>query len=227
MTTQRELWIGSVFTVEWDLVDTAGAPIIAAAVAGAVVRGTSFTAAMTITHATGSGTYRASWAATAAGTYGYRLTATVSSLPVGATGGSFAVTRSITGAEPIILDPADPVGMMRLLTTDVDEAFPILTDAQYLAFLGIEGGVIKKGAAAALEAIATSETLRTKKITTQDLSIDGPAVAEDLRKRAKLLRDQVRQDITNERDDTAYADGFGFDSVDFDPHASRWPGLGC
>ena len=130
------------------------------------------------------------------------------------------VDRDVTGAPPIVLDESTPVGQMRMLATDIDEAFPILTDAQYLAMLALEGGVVKKGAAQALETIATSETLRAKKISTQDLSVDGPAVAADLRARAKLLRDQVRKDIVDDRDDDM---NYGFDFVDYDPHASRWP----
>lgn len=212
--TQREMWVGSVFVVEWDLVTIAGAPVTVATVDGTVERAPSFTAPMVIDHTPSTNLWRASWAATAAGAYGYKLTALVGGEPAGAVSGAFAVTRDVTGAPPIELDPAEPVGMMRLLTTDVDEAFPILTDEQYAAFLALEGDNVKRGAAAALEAMSTSETLRSKKITTQDLSVDGPAVAEDLRKRAKLLRDQVRQDIANDRDDDAYADGFGFDYVD-------------
>lgn len=223
--TIREIWPGSVFVVEWDLVDLDKAPVTTATVVGTIVKPSLETAGMDIDHDTGSNTYRGSYQPAQSGRFGWKLEATGDGQ--GAVEGEFFVSRDTTGAPPITLDPAEPVGMLRLLTTDVDEAFPILTDAQYLAFLGLEGNVIKKGAAAALEAIATSETLRTKKITTQDLSIDGPAVAEDLRKRAKLLRDQVRSDITDARDDTEYADGYGFDFVDFDPHASRWPGIGC
>lgn len=109
-------------------------------------------------------------------------------------------------------DPSTPVGMMRLLATDIDVAAPLLTDQQYAALLHLEGGNVKRGAAMALETIATSETLCTKKISTQDLSIDGPAVADDLRKRAKLLRDQADIEAPAGADDAA---AFGFDSVDY------------
>lgn len=223
--TYRTYWTGSVWVAEWEIKDPAGAPVDDATVSGVVSTPSGSTAAMTVTHDAGSPVYRGAYQAAQAGRHGWKMTSSAGAQ--GVVEGEFYVSRETTGAPPIILDPAEPVGMMRLLVTDVDEAFPILTDPQYLALLGLEGGNVKKGAAAALEAIATSETLRTKKITTQDLSIDGPAVAEDLRKRAKLLRDQVRSDITDTRDDDAYADGFGFDFVDFDPHASRWPRAGC
>lgn len=103
-------------------------------------------------------------------------------------------------------DPTKPVGMMRLLAADVDEQAPLLTDDQYTALLALEGGNVKRGAAAALEAISASETLLTKKVTTQDLSIDGPAVAKDLRERARLLRDQADvEDPAGADEDAAYA----------------------
>jgi hypothetical protein len=223
--TVNVLWPGSVFVVEWDLVDDAGEPMNTATVAGTIVKPSGDTVPMDVQHEPGTNTYRGSYQPAQSGQFGWKLAA--SGDGQGVVEGTFVVSRETTGAEPIIVDPADPVGMMRLLTTDVDEAFPILTDDQYRAFLTLENNIIKCGAAAALEAIATSETLRSKKISTQDLSIDGPAVAADLRARAKLLRDQVRQDITNQRDDENYADGFGFDFLDFNPHASRWPGIGC
>jgi len=225
VTNVRELWPGSVFVVEWDLTDLAGDPITTATVTGTVVKPSLDEVGMDVEQVPGTNTYRASYRPGQSGRFGWRLEA--SGDGQGSIEGEFFVNRDTTGAPPITLDPGEPIGMMRLLTTDVDEGFPILTDAQYAAFLALEGNIIKCGAAAALEAIGTSETLRTKKITTQDLSIDGPAVAEDLRKRAKLLRDQVRQDITNTRDDDEYADGYGFDFVDFDARASRWPGIGC
>lgn len=222
--TVNVLWPGSVFVVEWDLLDDAGNPMTTATVTGTVIKPSGDTAPMDVQHETGTNTYRGSYQPGQSGRFGWKLEA--SGDGQGVVEGDFTVTRETTGAPPIEVDPAVPVGMMRLLTTDVDEAFPILTDAQYAAFLTLEGGVIKYGAAAALEAMATSETLRSKKISTQDLSIDGPAVAADLRARAKLLRDQVRQDITNSRDDENYSDGFGFDSIDFNPRGSRWPGIG-
>ena len=43
-------------------------------------------------------------------------------------------------------------------------------------------------AADALDVLATSEVRLSKKITTQDLETDGPAVAAELRKQAEALR---------------------------------------
>lgn len=226
-STYSKLWPGSVFVVEWDLLDDAGNPMTTATVVGTVTKppppGSPYgtvgsSAPMDISHVPGSATYRGSYRPTMAGEHTWKLESELAGQ--GVIEGTFVVSRESTGAAPIQLDPTTPVGMMRLLTTDVDEAFPILDDNAYLALLALEGGVVKKGAAAALEAMSTSEVLRAKKITTQDLSIDGPAVAEDLRKRAKLLRDQVRQDIVDSRDDD---DNYGLDFVDYDPHRARWP----
>jgi hypothetical protein len=101
---------------------------------------------------------------------------------------------------------------MRLLAADTYAPGYLLTDGQYGELFDLEGGNVKLGAAAALETIATSEVLVAKKITTQDLSVDGPAVAEALRKSAALLRSQV---AGVDEAAAAEADGFGFDYVDF------------
>lgn len=110
-------------------------------------------------------------------------------------------------------DPASDVGRVRLLITDVVEP-ALFDDAQIDAFLAMEGGV-KLAAATALETIARSEALISKKITTQDLSTDGPAVAKELRESAKALREQAAVEAEAEADD-----GFGLEIVDFDPLAA-------
>lgn len=211
--TAREYWIGSVFVVEWDLVDLDGAPVEDATVTGFVSKPSGELVAMELAHSSGSATYRLSHRPTAAGSYGWRVTAEGSGQ--GAIAGNFTVNRETTGAPPIELDPVTDLGMIRLLITDVDEAFPLFTDAQLEAFLAREGGV-KRAAALALETLSTSETLIAKKITTQDLSTDGPAVAKDLRDRAKGLREQAKAEADG-TDGDAFA--YGFDFVDYDRHA--------
>ena len=216
MSEVREMWVGSVFVAEWDVTDTAGEPVTDATVAGTVSTPAGASMPMVTEHTAGSGTYRLSYKAGAAGDHTWKATA--AGTAEGATGGQFFVSRDQTGAPPITTDLETPIGKVRLLTTDGDEAFPLHTDPELAAFLAMEGGNVKRAAAGSLEAIATSETLVTKKITTQDLSTDGPAVAEDLRKRAALLRGQA------DREDQTVADtdlGYGFDFVDHDP-APRW-----
>ena len=67
---------------------------------------------------------------------------------------------------------------------------------------------IRLAAADALETIAVSEVLVSKKIRTQDLTTDGPAVSAELRALAKRLRDAAQAA-------TDLADTFdGFDLVD-------------
>lgn len=224
MTTvnPRELWIGSVFVVEWDLVRVDdGEPLTDAEVAGTVARPSGATAAMQVDQVGSSNTWRVTYSPTAAGLYGYRIVATSDGAPAGAIGGEFIVNADRTGAEPITLDTAEPIGLIRLLITDVDEAFPLFTDGQLAAFYALEGDNVKRAAAAALETIATSETLVSKKISTQDLSVDGPAVAKELMARAKVLRGQADEEAGEVEDPYAY----GFDYVDV-PTGYTWPGAG-
>lgn len=99
-------------------------------------------------------------------------------------------------------------GVVRMLIPDTDPDAYLLDDDEITAMLALEG-TTRSTAALALETIASSESMVSKKIRTQDLSTDGPAVAADLRARAALLRDQ---------DDTADPD-VGLGVVDFDPWA--------
>lgn len=89
------------------------------------------------------------------------------------------------------IDYSTPTGQVRLLIADLDEAELLFRDDQVAAFLSLNGDTVKLAAAAALEAIAASEVLISKKIRTQDLATDGPAVAAALRELAKTLRDQA------------------------------------
>lgn len=94
-----------------------------------------------------------------------------------------------------MIDYTTPVGQTRLLATDISEP-NIFTDDAVAAFLSLTNGNVKRAAALALLAIAADEVLVTKKIRTDDLMIDGPAVAEQLRKQARDLNDQADTDET-------------------------------
>lgn len=113
---------------------------------------------------------------------------------------------------PIELDPTTDVGMVRLLIADVDPDNPLFQDAQIEGFLGLAGS-LKRAAADALDAIARSEVLISKKITTQDLATDGPAVARELRESAKALRDQAADDANS-------PEAWAISVIDFDPNAA-------
>lgn len=87
-----------------------------------------------------------------------------------------------------------PIGRVRLLISDLDDANRVLADDMILGYLAIEQGSVKRAAALALEAIASSETLVSKVIKTQDLQTNGPTVAKDLREHAVSLRGQAETD---------------------------------
>lgn len=85
-------------------------------------------------------------------------------------------------------------GQVRLLIGDVDPDDYLLPDEAIDGYLDIAGGTVKLAAADALDAIASSEALLSKKITTQDRSTDGPAVAQALRKHAEALRNRAAEE---------------------------------
>lgn len=88
-----------------------------------------------------------------------------------------------------MIDFATPEGKVRLKISDLDEENPVFTDQVIAGYLDLNDGNVSYASADALEAIALSELLLAKKIRTQDLSTDGPAVAKELRELAKRIRD--------------------------------------
>lgn len=201
--TVETAWVSKTFTVDWYLTDLDGNPTDAT-VAGVVALPDATTANMTIDHP-GVGHYRASYDPQQVGTIAWRVTAT--GALDSAEEGTVVVRRSLLGLPPITVDPTTAIGMVRLLTTDVDEEDPLFTDAQISGFLTLEAQNTRLAAAQALDAIARSEALVSKKIRTQDLQTDGPAVAAELRASASELRRQVDEGFDGG------ADG-GFDVVD-------------
>lgn len=197
--TTRTYWEGSRFVAEWTLSDPDGDPITGATVTGTISTPSGTSTTMTVTSA--GNVYTAWYDVTEAGRHAYRLTA--AGTGIDAHEGTFVARRSLVGLPPITLDPTTDVGMIRLLITDVDEDAPLFEDAQLAAFLDREDGSVKLAAATALETIARSEVLIGKKITTQDLSTDAPAVARELRESAAALRKQVEKDEQDADDDAA------------------------
>lgn len=112
------------------------------------------------------------------------------------------------------IDYTTSLGQVRLLIPDTDDASGLLfTDDQVNAFLSMEASVVKRAAAAAIEAVASSEVMVSKVIRSQDLQTDGAKVSDALLKRAAELRRQA------DEDDPAT----GFDIVDFrDPDTLIW-----
>ncbi len=111
-------------------------------------------------------------------------------------------------------DVTTDAGRVRLLIPDTDAENHLLEDAEVTALLALETGDVRRAAAAALELIASSEALVSKKIRSQDFATDGPAVAKELRERAALLRAQAEEAALN-----ADGDEVGLEIVDFNPFA--------
>lgn len=210
MSTSATTWISKTFVVDWYLTDLAGVATDATLVVGTVTLPDGVTtASMTVTHP-GVGHYRLSYDPAVPGTIAWRgvATGTVDS----AEEGTVVVRRALLGLAPITVDPTTSIGLVRLLTTDLDEEDPLLTDAQVTALLSLTNQDKRLAAAQALDIIARSEVLVSKKIKTQDLQTDGPAVAAELRASAAELRRQ-----SNEAEGDSES---GFDIVGFDYDAA-------
>lgn len=101
-----------------------------------------------------------------------------------------------------------PTEVVRLLISDTNTGdAQLFTDDQIGAFLGLYAGNVHRAAAKALRTIAASEVLVSKKIRTQDLSTDGPAVAAALR--------ALADDCLAEADAADAAEGAFFEIVPF------------
>ncbi|MCI4012373.1 hypothetical protein [Brevibacterium sp. ZH18] len=96
----------------------------------------------------------------------------------------------------------EPVQQVRLLIADLDAGEnQIFSDDQLEGFLSITRQSVKRAAADALDAIASSEALTSKVITTQDRSADGAKVADALRKHAAALRGRAKEEEDAEDDE--------------------------
>lgn len=114
--------------------------------------------------------------------------------------------------------PSDEQRQVRLLISDTDPANRFFSTLEITDFLTMNGSSTRRAAAQALDTIAANEALVSKKIRTQDLSTDGPAVADALRALAAELR---RQADAGEGD----TDSVGFEIAEFEPYVCRpgWP----
>ena len=102
------------------------------------------------------------------------------------------------------LDPITPVGQLRLLISDSqqrkDPGDPTLPAEYYFSdgflqgFISMNNGNLKLAAADALLALATNESMVSKKIRKENLQTDGPAVTNALRLVAQDYRVQGRAD---------------------------------
>lgn len=96
-----------------------------------------------------------------------------------------------------MIDYDTDVGQVRLLIPDTatDDGTShgkyVFTDGQISAFLDIAGGNVLRAAAHAMVALANDQALLLKHIRTYDLALNGPMVAEALRKSAEGLREEA------------------------------------
>ncbi len=108
------------------------------------------------------------------------------------------------------MDYSTPTGQVRLLIADLRDP-PILSDDMIRGFLDMQLSV-KRAAADALDAIASSEALLSKVMRTQDRQTNGAAVADALRKHAASLRAQAAAE------DESAAEDSHFGIVEFSPY---------
>ena len=120
-----------------------------------------------------------------------------------------------------LVDP-DDIAYVRLLIGDAATE-PILSDFELDALVCRAGGILLYAAADALDAIAASEALVSKKITTQDLSTDGPAVAAELRKQAAGLRARADQQSAKVNEEAWGLAIFDPNRRPAKPELTEWP----
>ena len=113
-----------------------------------------------------------------------------------------------------------------LITDDGESSQRLFSDAQLVNLIAHSRWSPLLGAAQALDIIASSEALLSKKITTQDLTTDGPAVAEALRAHAAALRKQYADEKAEVDDEADW--GVEVASMSQRPHRPeatepRWP----
>jgi hypothetical protein len=116
-------------------------------------------------------------------------------------------------AEPVP-PPSAAQRQVRLLISDTDSANRFFSTQEIDDFLSMNSSNTRRAAAQALDVMAGNEAMVSKKIRTQDLSTDGPAVAEALRKLAAELR---RQADAGEGDEETS----GFEIVEYEPYPCR------
>lgn len=132
------------------------------------------------------------------------------------------------------------LGQVRLLTADVNEADFALADDMvegYLVRYGLtpsttpvgNRAAINRAAADMLDAIATSEALIGKVISTVDgLKTDAAKLADSIRKHAAVLRKEADGSNENDGGQTAYFGAAGgFSRHPIRPEASEYPVGGC
>lgn len=112
-------------------------------------------------------------------------------------------------------DVSSDRGKVRMLIPDSSATSYVFEDAEIDAFLFLEDSDVRRGAALALETLASNEALVLKVIKVLDLQTDGAKTADALLKRAGLLRGQA--DVA----DAAGGNVFDWAEMVFDPFSGR------
>lgn len=92
-------------------------------------------------------------------------------------------------------DVSTDAGKVRLYCIDSNATNYIFEDDEIAAFLSMADNNIKKAASDALLVIASNEAYVGKRIEILNLKLDGPAVATELRRIAKALKDDAMDDL--------------------------------
>lgn len=107
------------------------------------------------------------------------------------------------GSVFVVADYSSLIRQVRLLMADVGSV-QYLDDDQVNGYLALNGDNVRRAAADALDAVATSEALVSKVIKTQDLATDGVKVADSLRAHADRLRGLADADDDRDVFDVVY-----------------------
>jgi hypothetical protein len=135
--------------------------------------------------------------------------------------GAWYIGWTVTGTgagvqwDTAVVEPVPPYTdqqrQVRLLIADTDPANRFFSTGELTDFLALNALSVRRAAAQALDVWAANEAMVSKKITTQDLQTDGPAVAASLRQSATELR---RQADAGEGDDGTD----GFEIIEYRPY---------
>ena len=106
-----------------------------------------------------------------------------------------------------MIDYTSPIGQVRVLIPDLrkledlrdlrNEPRYLFTDDEILAFLAVNNGNVKRAAADACDAIGMDKALQLLVLKTDDKQTDGAKLLDAIVKRAKILREQAREDDEN------------------------------
>lgn len=107
-----------------------------------------------------------------------------------------------------MIDYTSPIGQVRVLIPDLrkledlrdlrNEPRYLFTDDEILAFLAINNGNVKRAAADACDAIGMDKALQLLVLKTDDKQTDGAKLLDAIVKRARMLREQAKEDDEND-----------------------------